>query len=149
MTKFIAPANEPFALRNNEKFVFRGTEYPDLPGVQVLGIMRRSVSFPDENHMKTVNTPINMGVPVAMEAILACHKGVEGWVWVQLSPNTKEIVGSFVEDCGVPVDQWCYVSFAPYVEPETEPECTCHERDSSFVCQNCREQGYRGHMEAK
>jgi len=25
--------------------------------------------------------------------------------------------------------------------------CECHERDWSFVCEYCRSQGYRGHME--
>ena len=27
--------------------------------------------------------------------------------------------------------------------------CECHERDSSFLCEYCRSQGYRGHMEAE
>jgi len=26
--------------------------------------------------------------------------------------------------------------------------CTCHERDSSSVCEYCKALGYRGHMEA-
>lgn len=25
--------------------------------------------------------------------------------------------------------------------------CTCHERDSSYVCDYCRSQGHRGHMQ--
>jgi hypothetical protein len=30
----------------------------------------------------------------------------------------------------------------------TEPEgCSCHERDSSQVCDVCYKQGYRGHMQ--
>ncbi len=27
--------------------------------------------------------------------------------------------------------------------------CACHERDSSFVCDFCRSQGYKGHMQAE
>ncbi len=26
-------------------------------------------------------------------------------------------------------------------------KCTCHERDSSYVCEFCYSQGYRGHMQ--
>lgn len=28
-----------------------------------------------------------------------------------------------------------------------EPHCECHERDGSYVCEYCRSQGLRGHME--
>lgn len=27
------------------------------------------------------------------------------------------------------------------------PHCECHERDGSYVCEYCRSQGLRGHME--
>jgi len=26
-------------------------------------------------------------------------------------------------------------------------KCTCHERDSSYVCEYCYSQGHRGHMQ--
>jgi hypothetical protein len=26
-------------------------------------------------------------------------------------------------------------------------ECSCHERDSSYVCNVCYKEGYRGHMQ--
>ena len=29
----------------------------------------------------------------------------------------------------------------------TEQHCECHERDGSYVCEYCRSQGLRGHME--
>lgn len=28
-----------------------------------------------------------------------------------------------------------------------ETKCTCHERDSSYVCDYCYSQGFRGHMQ--
>ena len=102
---------DTFAMRNGEKIKFYGTEFPDTDDY-VLGIMRRSVSFPDGKHMETVNTPENNGKPVAFEAVIACHKSVNGWVWVQLSPSTKEILGSLTEEWGLPVDTWGYVGFS-------------------------------------
>ena len=32
-------------------------------------------------------------------------------------------------------------------EPAKTDVCTCHERDSSYVCDYCYSQGYRGHMQ--
>lgn len=32
--------------------------------------------------------------------------------------------------------------------PPDDELCTCHERDSSYVCAFCREQGFKGHMES-
>ena len=35
-----------------------------------------------------------------------------------------------------------------YITPEPPSQkCECHERDSSYVCEYCRSQGHRGHME--
>lgn len=38
-----------------------------------------------------------------------------------------------------------YPQYAKPIEPEGV--CTCHERDSSYVCDYCYSQGYRGHMQ--
>ncbi len=32
-------------------------------------------------------------------------------------------------------------------EPVEAKHCTCHERDGSYVCDYCYEQGHRGHMQ--
>lgn len=107
----VAATTDAFALRNSERIIFFGTEHPF--GVRcVLGIMRRSVSFPAGPHVETVTTPENQGKPVSFEAIVACQKTEIGWVWVHLSPSTKEVIGSLTEKWGLPVDTWGFVGFA-------------------------------------
>lgn len=36
----------------------------------------------------------------------------------------------------------------PVESGDAPQHCECHERDSSYVCEYCRSQGFRGHMEA-
>ena len=112
MTKTIMPMSDVFSLRNNERVNFYGTDYPfPNKGEYILGVMRRSVSFPDGIHMDTVNTPENLGKPVAFEAIIACQWTDNGWVWVHLSPASKEVIGSLTVEWGLPVDQWGFLGF--------------------------------------
>ncbi len=33
------------------------------------------------------------------------------------------------------------------IHKKSVEKCTCHERDSSYVCEFCYSQGYRGHMQ--
>mgnify|MGYP000850312820 CR=1 FL=1 len=103
--------SDVFSLRNNERMTFLGTIPLVEPTCHVLGIMRRSVSFPAGPHMDTVTTPENHGKPVMFEAIIACQQTKLGWVWVHLSPSTKEVIGSLTEQWGLPVDTWGFVGF--------------------------------------
>jgi len=118
--------SDVFSVRNNERMTFLGTDISRLsddagtiPVVDgellttchVLGVMRRSVSFPAGPHMETVTTPENHGKPVMCEAIIACQQTELGWVWVHLSPSTKEIIGSLTEQWGLAVDTWGFVGF--------------------------------------
>lgn len=106
----LEPVTDAFALRSNERCTYHGEEYPE--GLdRVLGIMRRSVFFPGGPYQETCLTPENKGLPVEFEAIIACERVDVGWIWVHLSPSTKEQLGSMLDKWGAVKDKWNFVSF--------------------------------------
>lgn len=109
---YLEPITDLFALRNNEQIACYGLEYPADISDRVLGLMRRSVQFPDGEYLAQSTCKETKGEPVMMEAILACEHTPAGWVWVQLSPSTKEQIGSLLERWNVPIDEWVYCGFS-------------------------------------
>ena len=108
---YIPPSTDVFALRGRERMTFLGECYPVGDARRILGLQRRSVSFPPGDFRKIVDTPENEGEEVALEAIIACQATHDGWVWVHLSPSTKEVLGMLLERWGTSVDVWCFVAF--------------------------------------
>ena len=57
--------------------------------------------------------------------------------------------GTHDEARRIVVDMWNNRAQAvlEFLESCAEPHCECHDRDGSYVCEYCRSQGLRGHME--
>lgn len=98
--------NEVFALRDNENV--RLSEEKPASG-RVLAIQARSVAFPPGPFEKKRTGD---GAPVEQAAIVAADwlpsKGL--WCWVQLSPQTKEVIGDLLFDTGAEKDRWYYIT---------------------------------------
>lgn len=88
-----------FALRRGE-MMWLWPEYPRVKGALVLAVMAR-----------TVEPPPGPRAEIHAAAIVAARKDADGrWVWVHLSPMTKEDIGAYIfDECEIDFDRWYYL----------------------------------------
>lgn len=109
---------DSFTLRDKE--VMQLCDERPTCGGTWLAVQARSVSMPPgEVH------PVREfdGEPVEMAAIIAAQWiASKGWIWVQLSPPTKEVVGDYLFEQQVELDRWYYLLLSsPAPTPPATP----------------------------
>lgn len=101
--------NEVFALRAGERLC---CYFNDQPATGCwIAVMLRSVKMLEGEWAECQH----LRCPPAPCAIIAAEKNSKGeWLWLQLSPATKEAIVLFLLDkAGVPFNRWVYIEVVP------------------------------------
>lgn len=100
---------EAFSLRDGE-YVSLGKDQP-TEGTW-FAVMAKSVPQPPGEIVSNREVPGLESLSVEMAAIIACQIRMSDnkYVWMQLSPMTKEIIGDLMFDCKAELDQWYFAT---------------------------------------
>lgn len=101
--------HEAFSLRDGE-YLTLSSETPETNDVWLAVMLKTVPPMPGTMKYKR-DIPGMSDAKVESVAVIACHQRMHDglFVWAQLSPQTKEIVGDFLFDSGASLDKWHYV----------------------------------------